>query len=282
MNLFTTIDEDWLPYACMMLASVRRTTSESICCWVLHENIRQAESQRVRQWAREKSIDVTFVHAKDLARVLPEHARWTSVALWGRYLVSEVVPSWTSRCIYLDVDMVATRPIDELMNVDLNGKPIGAVICPAPEVARRLGLSESDYFNNGLLVVDTHRFDGRACIAKMQVHLTRPDLQFGPQCAFSLAAQGEVATLEKKWNVLGEYRAKWSETAHVIHFTGDVKPWHYMSPDPMRSLVHDLIQTTPFPEAWEPDRTVGKMLRRRLRSIRKAGRHAGIEKAGAQ
>jgi len=279
INLLTTIDENWLPYACMMLASVRRTTSESISCWVLHGNIPQAQTQRVRKWASEKSIEVVFVHIDDLGLAPPGETKWTRAALWGRYLVSEVVPSSITRCIYLDVDIVATRPLDKLMNVDLKGKPVGAVTCPAPHVARRLGLSESEYFNNGLLVVDTRRFDGRAYISRMQEYLKRPDLEFGPQCAFSLGAQGDVATLEKKWNVLGEYRAEWSAKAHVIHFTGDVKPWHYLSPDPLRPLVHDLIQTTPFPEAWEPDRTAGKVLRRMLRSVRNPGRHALVRKA---
>lgn len=268
LELFTTIDEVWLPYACMMLESIRRTTDQPISCRVLHENIRGTLIDRVCRWADTRALDVRFVHLDSLGLALPARPGWTRSALWGRYLISRVVPPSVARCIYLDVDVIATRPLDDLMSIDLSGRTFGAVVCPMPTVARDLGIPESEYFNNGVLVIDVARFPGETYVDRMDAIMKSRDLVFGPQSAVNLAARGDAAILEPKWNVQGEHRSAWTHAAHLIHFTGDIKPWHYLSTDPLRSHVKELLRATPFTEAWEPDRTLAKAMRRFERTLR--------------
>jgi lipopolysaccharide biosynthesis glycosyltransferase len=269
IELFTTIDENWLPYACMMVGSVQSKTTCSVRCWVLHENIRPRLVGRVTDWAQRRGIDFRFLDLKTLRLTLPVNPKYSGAALWGRYLAGAVLPDCVQRCVYLDVDVMAERPIDELMSMDLGDKPIGAVLCPAPHAAHKLGLAKTEYLNNGVLVMNPRHVDGHSLVWEMDATMKAHDLVFGPQCAFSLAARGHVSVLEPKWNVQGEYRATWSRDAHIIHFTGDLKPWHYLSRDPLRDTVRQLIEATPFPEAWHPDRSPIKMVRRALGELKR-------------
>ena len=96
------------------------------------------------------------------------------------------------------------------------------------------------------------------------------------QCAFSLAARGNISEIATKWNVQGQYRAEYSHNARLVHFTGKVKPWHYMSSDPLRETVRDVIRATPFPEAWQPDKSLSMVGYRALRTLRNTIRHFRI------
>ena len=211
---------------------------------------------------------MSFVHLDSLEITLPVAPIATPATFWGRYMVSHVVPPSISRCMYLDVDIIAVKPIDELTSIDLQGKPFGAVVCPAQQAACEAGIPESQFINNGLLVIDVHRFPGEIYIERMKEILEKRELVFGVQSAFNMSTGGDGAIIEPKWNVQGEHRSEWTREAHLIHFTGDVKPWHYLSSDPLRGLVRDIILATPFPEAWEPDRTAVKIIYRMLRNFR--------------
>ena len=102
--------------------------------------------------------------------------------------------------------------------------------------------------------------------------MSNQNLIHSGQCAFNLAARGNICELSTKWNVQGQYRAEHSHNACLVHFTGKVKPWHYMSSDPLRETVKEIINATPFPEAWQPDKTLSMVGYSALRTLRNSVR----------
>lgn len=284
LNLVTTIDVEWLPYACMMLESVRRVSREGVTCWILHENIGAAACELTQRWAAGRGIDLRYVHFDELKSDLKPLKHASRAGFYGRYLVRQYLPPHVIRCAYVDVDILARKPLDELMRLDLGSKTFGAVALPYPGAFKEIGVAPEAYFNNGILVIDVQRFAGESYAHQIEEVCARRKFEFGPQTAFNLVAGGEVRLLDPIWNVQGESRVRLEKEAALIHFTGDIKPWHYLSPDPLRDQVRDLIGATPFPEAWEPDRSLGKRMLRARRSIRQflalAGRSQGTSGPG--
>ena len=84
-------------------------------------------------------------------------------AAYLRLLIPELVPENVNRVIYLDTDLVVLDDIQELWEMDLEGKPLGAVpdlgILASSRMRRQkeetLGIEEGElYFNSGVMVMD--------------------------------------------------------------------------------------------------------------------------------
>ena len=84
-------------------------------------------------------------------------------AAYLRLLIPELVPQAVHRVIYLDTDLVVLDDIQELWEMDLQGKPVGAVpdlgILASSRMRRQkeetLGIQEGKlYFNSGVMVMD--------------------------------------------------------------------------------------------------------------------------------
>lgn len=282
LNIFTTIDARWVPYACMMIRSVRDHYAGGLCYWIVHDDIPPSTQEKVRQWGCRELIDVRFVNFTELAQAEPTRfltelgsltsGPWTSGyssgVNFGRYCARYFLPDHVRRAIYADVDMIAVSDISSLGAIDLQGQAVGAVRCPAPLAAQAIGVRVEEYFNNGLLVFDLDVFDERNCLRRMSEALLQDGLHFGPQCAFSFAMQGNISRLDDVWNVQGELRALVGSSAKLVHFTGPTKPWHALSVDTLRPQVKSIIESTPFPLAWQPDLTLRKKVRILARQFR--------------
>lgn len=294
IRLFTTISAPWLPYACMMIRSVRERTEGDVVYRILHEDIPEEAQRLVKHWASEREIDLDFVLFEktrlpdSVVRLMASapfstHPRYTAVKTWGRYLGKYVLPDAFSRSVYADVDMVALKDLSPLMDMSLNGRSIGAVSYPLDHVGAELGLRDKQYVNNGLIVFEQSTFDATACISRMLKAFANKRLRFNAQCAFNVAMAGQIHLLDSSWNVQGEMRGYGLQLEtggydgwKLVHFTGDQKPWHFLSDDELRPLVKKYIKESPYPDAWEPDRTLSKNVYRLARRMRRRFRRWGI------
>jgi len=270
LNLFTTIDASWLPYACMMIQSVRAHRTGPLSYWIVHEDIATDLQARVIVWGERQGINIGFVDfaqsvREDRSGILSSLATptpgYSMSVFWGRYCGRQLLPADVDRVIYADVDMLALGDLTPLAELDLQGYTVGAVEYLTAAGARQMGLAEEPFFNNGLLVVDLDRFDAGGCVRRMAEILSTGRLPFGPQSAFNHAMHGAVCAVDQRWNVQGNHRVDVGDRAQLVHFTGDTKPWHMLSIDPLRPVVKSTIAVTPFPDAWEPDASLAKRLR---------------------
>jgi lipopolysaccharide biosynthesis glycosyltransferase len=277
LNLFTTIDARWLPYACMMIRSVRTHTPGAVRYWIIHEDIASPQQTLVTDWGTREDIDIRFV---DFARqadadgsgalggLESQAPQAPRTVFWGRYHGHLLLPADVRRVVYADVDMIAVADLSPLAAIDLQGRPVGAVEYLLPGAAKAIGLDHDEYFNNGLLVIDLETFDSAGCVRCMTAKLREGPLPIGAQCAFNFAMQGQITRLDEEWNVQGNRRVAVGGRARLVHFTGDTKPWHALAVDPLRPEVRATIHETPFPEAWEPDAS----LHARARLLARAGK----------
>lgn len=275
IELFTTIDPNWLDYALMFIASVRKYSTVRVRYTIFCPST--VTSPRLCAWAGDHDVLVRVVGFDETIQRSPAARKMdlrvpvpgiSVCAYWGRYCAQYLFDEPPERLIYADVDMYAMSDLAPLMNLALGTAPVGAVRYPNDAVVARTGVPPGQYVNNGLLVFDTRRFDGAACVAGMQRALASGRTVFGPQCAFNVAMQGRIALLDDVWNVQGDLRTQLASTARLIHFTGNTKPWHTLSADPLRWKVRDLLREVGCNRAWRPDRSPAKVMRLAARRLR--------------
>mgnify|MGYP000599277112 FL=1 len=185
-------------------------------------------------------------------------------AAYLRLLIPELVPQAVHRVIYLDTDLVVLDDIQELWEMDLQGKPVGAVpdlgILASSRMRRQkeetLGIQEGKlYFNSGVMVMDLEAWREK---------------QYGDQvirCVeegnFRHHDQDGLNKVPLRWNVIPPVftlpvkvlkKSRWRNLAlealerpAVFHWAGKYKPWK-LGPQKYSRKYYEYLDKTPFKE----------------------------------
>ncbi len=158
-----------------------------------------------------------------------------SKASYSRYFINDILPASSSRCLYLDADLVVFKDVAEAETCDMQGKGIGAVRDISirsrgvwPELRQRLGLkSEHDYFNTGVLVIDMDAWRSNEVERRLvDVSIAKFDqLDSQDQDALNILFEDDVKLLDVSWN-FSQYERRDPVGDGIIHMLGRVKPWH--------------------------------------------------------
>ncbi len=207
------------------------------------------------------------VTEKEMER-LPETR--CSKSTYLRLLLPEILPDEVEKVLYLDGDMVVCGSLKPVWNTDLAGFYL-AVVKEEKELPdrhkechRQIGFPEgATYFNAGMLLMNIERMRREGitelfleCIGKHSDWLL-----FGAdQDVLNLTLHRAVTCLPPIYNhnvctepdIAGWYsfsKGKPSESHRrpvVIHYIWSLKPWHYLSTHPYRSLWWKYLKLTPF------------------------------------
>ena len=138
------------------------------------------------------------------------------------------------RALYIDSDVLVMQALDELLNVDMQERPIAARIeTPRPEVKRAIrlhGIEDGCYFNSGVMVFDLRHPDLASGLAHAVACISdeATTLLFHDQCALNLGFRGKVAQLEPGWNWPVSETTRQQDVpskAGILHFLDRPKPW---------------------------------------------------------
>lgn len=157
-----------------------------------------------------------------------------SNSTYARCFVPELLAD-VSRCIYLDTDLIVCSDLTALQILDLQGKSSACVIdggIASPEQQQRLryNLKLKDplhYFNSGVIVMDLDAWRRRQVQANvLKIAQDNHDvLDQMDQDALNMALADDWLMLDPKWNTSkGKAEANFSDG--IIHFLGNIKPWH--------------------------------------------------------
>lgn len=149
---------------------------------------------------------------------------------YGRFLIPQMVSA--DRVLYLDVDTVVERNLDDLFNYDMHGHVLGAVIT-----------ADDPIFNAGVLLIDNAQLKGTNFTTQMLQRSQTAHLK-DDQSILNELYQDNYEHLPYTYNVqvgddlivaysrkYAEYeeRLKTADPFTIIHFTGGNKPWGMMN-----------------------------------------------------
>ncbi len=165
--------------------------------------------------------------------------RLTSV-IYARLMLHEILPAEITRVIYMDCDMYVRAPIEELSEMDLEGKPIAAVrepwshlIVGGRDLKNNLDLFDlADlYFNSGLLVIDREKWAAAGVVARFQAMIEdgTMDRLYYDQDVLNLIFKHNWLRLPQLWNTINPRGPHEAFDPKLLHYTGPRKPWNLIS-----------------------------------------------------
>ena len=193
-----------------------------------------------------------------------------SVATYDKLLLAELLDPSLPRAIWLDADILVLTDISQLWKQPEGDRLALACTDPlVPTVASTFGVAgwkdlqlppESPYFNAGVLLVNldawrTWQVSSRA-IDYLRQHYDR--VYFWDQEALNATLANRWASIEVAWNSSPD-RIPAHTTPHLIHFSGNLKPWRHFGSSRWHQLYYEGLDQTDW-AGWRPASRSGRWL----------------------
>jgi lipopolysaccharide biosynthesis glycosyltransferase len=163
---------------------------------------------------------------------------YVSKMTYARLLIPRLFPNSVSRVLYLDSDTLVLDDLTPLLETDLNGNVVGAVLdCGVdPLLKRGEPLSQQvpcvrAYFNAGVLLIDLDRWREYQISEKTLEYLAKhPQSPFMDQDGLNFACDNLWKKLDSQWNFQGHFQQNFlhmnsEERPRIVHFVTSKKPW---------------------------------------------------------
>ncbi len=239
-------DNFWAPaYAVMRgicLSTRRRKDLVFHLCELRLEDAHRQDLKKIEDEFGAKLVFYDLESNEDFQRScakLPTDTRLNQI-MYARLLVAELIPDEVERIIYCDCDTYMRGAIEELAEIDLEGKPIGAVEDPLGDfITRRRDMRQNvdlfdpadPYFNSGLLVIDTKKWRAAKVLenlARLVADGTMARIYYD-QDFLNLTFFGNWKPLDKMWNVIDPRPPHQALNPKMLHYTGKRRPWNLVS-----------------------------------------------------
>ncbi|MGE0740461.1 MAG: glycosyltransferase family 8 protein [Hyphomonadaceae bacterium] len=279
VNVALGVDRLYAPHAAVVIASiVAHAPSEAFRFLILHFGIERPLQMQVEACAPGAVFVWREMDDADVPQM--EDRQHISRATLFRLGIEKYAPADWSRLIYLDADLIVTDDLRELWGLDLQGRPIGAVIdsfLDADAFARRWALDPAlaSYFNAGVLLLDLAMVRSDSLFTKALTFVAKniDDMPFADQDALNYAIWGRWTRLPTRWNVqrhmaipsliatLDDQRRLGDQSPGIVHFTGPEKPWLSEGYHPWAWLYWRHLARTPFEREIAGRHGVGRLKR---------------------
>lgn len=277
MIIVFTADESFVQHFLVSLNSILSTnSSENLSIYLLHRNISEQSKCLINRNVADHYIIVHFVLVDMEVFKGLMISKHITIDAYFRLSIPDLLPANIHRVIYLDCDTITNASLEPLWNLNLEGKAFAAV--PDMNNIRNLemGLGDTPTFNSGVMVIDVDKWRQERISRKLFKFLAEfPEkIKFHDQDALNEVLLDDILELPVKWNLTtpyiriaeGQKKASYDplHTPAIIHFNGDVKPWHYRLRHPYKDYYYKYLSLTPFSAHIPDDRNLNNILRKYL------------------
>ena len=283
IDIVTACDNAYVQHTAIFLKSLFARNPNNTCrvFILVPENFIHRDSLERNLAPHVSSLEFIKINLSEI--ILLKVSHHVTAATYFRLFLDRLIPEHVNRIIYLDSDILITGPLDELWATDLDNYVVAAAIDAIVDtdqcVRKKIGLaSTSHYFNAGVLLIDLNRWrNEKVGDRSLDFAVEHPELiTWWDQCALNHVLNGRFKELAKDWN-FQTHHLQWTkqgkctagtlrdlDSAKIIHFTGDLKPWYYLVDHPMKWLYWEFLRTTEWRDYWPSDRTGRNVLRKNL------------------
>lgn len=276
-----------LPLAAMMQSVLTHSDPErSMVLYVLADGLSDGDRESLLQsWGRDR-LTVHWIAVS--ATTLPPLPLWGRMnpSTYFRLLMPGLLPDALEKVIWLDTDLVVTRDLFALWDLDPEERSVLAVqdlVVPfvssryGVAAYRELGLAEdTPHFNAGVMVVNLRWWRLHDVPAKVFRYLDahRTTTYFWDQEGLNATLAGTWGRLDPRWNQIASVSGRSFFTPQhldpetyalvvsdpwIVHYAGTWKPWVYDNRNPTRQLYFDYLDRTAW-AGWRPTKTLGRRL----------------------
>jgi lipopolysaccharide biosynthesis glycosyltransferase/glycosyltransferase involved in cell wall biosynthesis len=249
---------------------------------VLQKDIDGQNQQTMREFfSRFSNMNLRFVNVdrKIAGYDLSTNNQHISNETYYRFLIQEILPFY-SKVLYLDSDIIVTGDIAALYDTELGDNLLAA--CRDIDYLgnlnikidnKRIAYSKDilgmrnpyDYFQAGVLVLNTAAMRSHYSIGQWLEYASNPDFIYNDQDVLNVHCEGKVTFLDWNWDVIHDCDGRVAKVfsfapndiydaymrsrqdPKIIHYAGFIKPWVDPACD-FASVYWDYARDTPFYE----------------------------------
>jgi len=279
ISIVVTTDEHYLVLLAGLIQSIKahNFSKKHIHFYIIADNI-SIESRK--KLAASVDEQFTTIYWKEIDQVVPKGfaipVDWSTYPsnIHLRLFIPFFIPSEVEKVLYLDVDMIVIRDLNELIEVDINNYIIGAVTdSRIQNIGNRWGgirnyealklTPELPYFNTGLLLINCEawrKFNATekivSCISNNKRVAKYPD-QYG----LNVVLANQWKQLDPLWNYFSDGN---HPSPFIVHFVSRKPIYSSYSGNPIyQSLFWEYLHYT----SWKQEGKIGE-IKRYLKKIR--------------
>lgn len=240
MPIVFATNDNYVPYLSVAIESLKENSNKKnfYDIYVL-STLLSEESQKNLVEMSADNIHVRIVNVDALVSGLALYSKaHYSKEMYYRILIPEVLWQY-NKVLYLDCDICILHDVAELYAVDVDNYVVAAIHDNVGEsgynyVNKGLKVKAEDYFNSGILVMNTKNFKNYGIKDKCFRMLSRcTNLSWPDQDVLNVNCNGKVLYLSEFWNFQCQnekYNRKYKydniDKIKIIHYTTSSKPWN--------------------------------------------------------
>jgi len=226
---------NWLPAAAVTLLSCCRLGAPAHADFiVMLVGGTAADDEAMGAFNAKHSTAIRLQHVEIVEKEILDLGRWLGHGI--RLTLNRYLDDRYARVLYLDSDLLALQPIHGLLDADLRGYPLGAVMdvgftpdfMPSSvEHLEKIGFpSGTRYFNSGVLLFDWRKILAGQYLQKTVALLATVEHSFlSEQDNLNVVFRDNWCPLPPKWNVISTVTDYMPFETCIRHFTSSPKPW---------------------------------------------------------
>lgn len=259
-------DDKYINPFYVLLGSIFLNNKQNgIIIHIIVTGISQAEKEAITTYVIENSGKIIFYEV-DLNYVskliVPEKdENPLTGAMYYRLFFPFLVSPEVTRLLYIDVDTIVVGDLAGLADINLRGRPAGAVTDTDMPVRSDLNIfSTENYFNSGVLLIDIAVWkEQRISEHALKIIQEEPERikQYPDQDALNIALKDNWYRLPTKYNLMRLYVPNevpkrrfplFLKDQKIIHYNGK-KPWFSDCEHRLRHVYQQYAKSSPHPEA---------------------------------
>ena len=251
MNIVITFDDNYVEYVLEMLYSLR-LYNNNLIIHIIYDNLSYESIKKITEFINSNSIGkVKFYYYKISNKVLSviktEYiTKSCYLRLYAPYILKDI-----DRFLYLDPDIVCQKSLDEIYNMDLGDKIIGACHNMLREnldflrkiMLKDLGLPvDSFYINSGVLLVDVKKYREFISIEQLDKFLEEntKHFEYHDQDAINYLFHEKIKLAAHEYNyqinAADSHNLNYNQV--LIHYSEKNKPWQPKYLDSERAIPY--------------------------------------------
>lgn len=229
MNISICFDKNFQKWATVCLYSI----------WEQHKNdpkirlvILSDITYRQSIWQLKKVLkhfDFTFDNPGNDFDEMPTGYHFNVTTYWRLALPKVLANYGIEKAIYLDTDTLVVDSLQELYNINLNGKTCGGSLdIGSDSHVDRMSLKQGFAINGGVILMDVAKMNQFSWAEEANRLNDEGRIKWVDQDVINIVLDCEIALLDLKWNMqTGHFLHKYPEKPGIVHFTmwADKKPW---------------------------------------------------------
>lgn len=272
INVCLACDDNYSKFAGVVIASILANANpkDRLNFYILDGGISEDNKQKIQSLKFIKDCEINFITIDESMfeeyKKVKTH-KYVTLATYYRLKLPSLLPE-ISRVIYLDCDMVVTTSLSNLFNKELGEKPLAGV----SDIKKKRVKANPTYVNAGMLVMDLDNMR-RHNLEEKFLDWTRghiDTIKTGDQEIINEVCRGNILVVEDEWNVQSSNftnRSSYTNEPKIVHYTAQLKPWHFGSFSYHRNLYFKYLQMTPWKMShseykhWTRDNQIVSILR---------------------